>query len=143
MNNQVSARRKFLGTLGASGALALFTKRGLFAEALALRPTASTTEGPFYPDKMPLDTDNDLLIINDAITPGVGQVSHLTGRVLTATGQPVRNAFVEIWQDRNLPHRAHPRRHQQEWQARLHVTAPGQRTPRQRARQHRQAARFS
>jgi protocatechuate 3,4-dioxygenase beta subunit len=98
MNNQVSARRKFLGTLGASGALALFTKRGLFAEALALRPTASTTEGPFYPDKMPLDTDNDLLIINDAITPGVGQVSHLTGRVLTATGQPVRNAFVEIWQ---------------------------------------------
>jgi protocatechuate 3,4-dioxygenase beta subunit len=98
MNNQVSARRKFLGTLGASGALALFTQRGLFAEALALRPTASTTEGPFYPDKMPLDTDNDLLIINDAITPGVGQVSHLTGRVLTATGQPVRNAFVEIWQ---------------------------------------------
>ena len=24
------------------------------------------TEGPFYPDKLPLDTDNDLLIINDA-----------------------------------------------------------------------------
>ena len=47
---------------------------------------------------MPLDTDNDLLIINDAITPAVGEVSHLTGRVLTMTGQPVRNAFVEIWQ---------------------------------------------
>jgi protocatechuate 3,4-dioxygenase beta subunit len=47
---------------------------------------------------MPLDTDNDLLIINDAITPAVGKITHLTGRVLTTTGQPIRNAFVEIWQ---------------------------------------------
>ena len=91
-----SARRQFLRSLGASAGMALFDTRGLFAEALKL--TASTTEGPFYPDKMPLDTDNDLLIINDGITPAVGQVTHLTGRVLTATGQPIRNAFVEIWQ---------------------------------------------
>ena len=98
MIDRFQARRQFLQALGTGGALALFTQRGLFAEALELRPTATTTEGPFYPDKMPLDTDNDLLIINDAITPAVGQVTHLTGRVLTMTGQPVRNAFVEIWQ---------------------------------------------
>src|SRR5919106_366838 len=98
MDDRFPARRQFLRTLGATGALALFTRRGLFAEALELKPTASTTEGPFYPDKMPLDTDNDLLTINDAITPAVGQIAHLTGRVLTATGQPIRNAFVEIWQ---------------------------------------------
>jgi protocatechuate 3,4-dioxygenase, beta subunit len=98
MIDRFPARRHFLQTLGAGGALALFTQRGLFAEALELRPTATTTEGPFYPDKMPLDTDNDLLIINDAVTPAVGQVTHLTGRVLTMTGQPIRNAFVEIWQ---------------------------------------------
>jgi protocatechuate 3,4-dioxygenase, beta subunit len=90
------ARRRFLQSLGAGAAMALFDTRGLFAETLAR--TAATTEGPFYPDKMPLDTDNDLLIINDAITPAVGQVTHLTGRILTATGQPIRNAFVEIWQ---------------------------------------------
>jgi protocatechuate 3,4-dioxygenase beta subunit len=65
---------------------------------LAAPPTAATTEGPFYPDRMPLDTDNDLLIVNDSITPAVGQITHLTGHVLTAMGQPVRNAFVEIWQ---------------------------------------------
>jgi protocatechuate 3,4-dioxygenase beta subunit len=47
---------------------------------------------------MPLDTDNDLIIINDSVTPGVGEITHLTGRVLTKSGQPVRNAFVEIWQ---------------------------------------------
>ena len=97
-NDRFSPRRQFLQTLGAGAGLALFSRRGLFAEMLALKPTASTTEGPFYPDKMPLDTDNDLLLLNDAITPAVGQVSHLTGRVLTMTGQPVRNAFVEIWQ---------------------------------------------
>ena len=86
-------RREFLGL---TAGLAVFTTRGLFAQQLT--ETASTTEGPFYPDKLPLDTDNDLLIINDAITPGVGEITHLTGRVLSATGQPVRNAFVEIWQ---------------------------------------------
>src|SRR4051812_43262997 len=62
------------------------------------RLTAALSEGPFYPDKMPLDTDNDLLIINDAITPALGAVTWLSGRVLTASGQPIRNAFVEIWQ---------------------------------------------
>ena len=51
-----------------------------------------------HPDALPLDTDNDLLIINDSITPAVGEITHLTGRVLTRSGQPVRNAFVEIWQ---------------------------------------------
>ncbi len=87
-------RRRFLHglTLG----MVAFTTRGVFAQQLV--ETGTTTEGPFYPDKLPLDTDNDLLIINDAITPGVGEITHLTGRVLTKSGQPVRNAFVEIWQ---------------------------------------------
>jgi protocatechuate 3,4-dioxygenase beta subunit len=56
------------------------------------------TEGPFYPDRLPLDTDNDLLVINDSITPAVGTVAHVSGRVLGPTGSPVRNALVEIWQ---------------------------------------------
>jgi len=55
-------------------------------------------EGPFYPDKLPLDTDNDLLIINDEITQAVGEITHLTGRVLSQAGEPIRNAVVEIWQ---------------------------------------------
>ena len=43
---------------------------GLFAQTLTQTP--STTEGPYYPDKLPLDRDKDLLVINNAITPGVG-----------------------------------------------------------------------
>jgi protocatechuate 3,4-dioxygenase beta subunit len=56
------------------------------------------TEGPFYPDKFPLDTDNDLLIINEKITPAVGEISYLSGRVMDTAGDPVGNAVVEIWQ---------------------------------------------
>jgi len=87
-------RRAFLSslTLGA----AAFTTSGLFADELTRTP--KQMEGPFYPDKLPLDTDNDLLIINDAITPAVGTVTHLGGKVLDLKGNPVRNALVEIWQ---------------------------------------------
>jgi len=88
------SRRQFLGH--SVCAASLFTTSGLFAEELTR--TASIGEGPFYPDHMPLDTDNDLLIINDAITPAVGSITHLSGRVLDSRGEPLRNAFVEIWQ---------------------------------------------
>jgi len=88
------SRRVFLSTM-AFGAAA-FTTRGLFAEELVRTPPQ--TEGPFYPDKLPLDTDNDLLIVNDAITPAVGEVTHLSGRLLDAKGNPLRNTLVEIWQ---------------------------------------------
>lgn len=90
-------RRRFLGVL-ACGAT-FFTTRGLFAEELTRTPIQ--TEGPFYPDKLPLDTDNDLLIINDAISPAVGKISHVSGRVLDIHGNPVRNAVVEIWEADN------------------------------------------
>jgi protocatechuate 3,4-dioxygenase beta subunit len=89
------SRRVFLGGSVALGTSALFVP-GAFAERLLETPRL--TEGPFYPDKLPLDQDNDLLIINDNITPAVGEVTHLTGRVLDVNGNPVKEATVEIWQ---------------------------------------------
>jgi len=99
-NRPFCARRNFLsriavGAMGALGTVA-FKTPGVFADQLIQTPRQ--TEGPFYPDKMPLDTDNDLLIINDAITPAVGVVTHLSGRILDRRGEPIRNALVEIWQ---------------------------------------------
>jgi protocatechuate 3,4-dioxygenase beta subunit len=79
----------------ALGATALITP-ALFAQELARTP--ALTEGPFYPDKLPLDTDNDLIIINDSITPALGEVTHLTGRVLDINGSPLKSVLVEIWQ---------------------------------------------
>src|SRR5438552_6627741 len=79
-------RRRFLRrvSLGA----ALFTVPGLFAEELIRTPRQ--TEGPFYPDHLPLDTDNDLLVINEGITPAIGEVTYLSGRILNASGEPLR-----------------------------------------------------
>jgi len=74
----------------------LFFTPGLFAEQLARTP--SMTEGPFYPDKLPLDTDNDLIIINNSVTRAIGEITHLTGRVLSPAGEPMKGVTVEIWQ---------------------------------------------
>src|SRR5947208_1544515 len=91
------SRRGFLSS--AAFGVAAFSARGAFADELTRTP--KQTEGPFYPDKLPLDTDNDLLIINDGITSAVGEVTYLSGRILDARGNPVRNAVVEIWQADN------------------------------------------
>ena len=91
------SRRHFLAGMGLSSAY--FTVRGAFAEQLVLTP--AQTEGPYYPDKLPLDLDNDLIVINDAITPAVGSITWVSGRVLDKSGSPVRGALVEIWQADN------------------------------------------
>lgn len=92
--NPHGGRRDFLRQF-ALGAAA-FAAPGAFAEALVRTP--KQTEGPFYPDRLPLDTDNDLLVLNNSLTPAVGEVAWLSGRILDEHGDPVRNALVEIWQ---------------------------------------------
>src|SRR5437868_5982605 len=89
-----SDRRTFLRSM--SIATAMLAVPGAFAKELLLTPRQ--TEGPFYPDKLPLDTDNDLIVVNDSVTSAVGQVTWLSGRVLDPRGDPIRNALVEIWQ---------------------------------------------
>lgn len=90
------SRRLFLVSSAIAATSPFWTVRGAFAEELTRTP--AQTEGPFYPNKLPLDTDNDLLNINDGITPAVGEITHLTGKILDAKGNPVKNAVVEIWQ---------------------------------------------
>jgi len=87
-------RRAFLRTFGLGAAMAGVP--AVLAEQLALTPPQ--TEGPFYPDKLPLDTDNDLLRINEAEKSAVGEITYLSGRVLNPAGDPIRGAAVEIWQ---------------------------------------------
>ena len=93
------SRRNFLSRTLALGAAA-FTVPGAFAAELVKTP--SQTEGPFYPNHLPLDTDNDLIVINESLTPAIGEITDLSGRILDARGEPVRSALVEIWQvDKN------------------------------------------
>src|SRR5213594_186040 len=90
-------RRLFLRRFGLSAMM--FTAAGAFADELLRTP--KQTEGPFYPDHLPLDTDNDLIIVNDSLTPAVGDITHLSGRILDGRGDPIRNVLVEIWQADN------------------------------------------
>lgn len=92
-----ASRRDFFRLLGLGAAL---WTPGVLAEELSKKTATKTAwveEGPFYPPKLPLDTDNDLIIVNDSITPAVGEITHLSGRLADTSGEPIRNATVEIW----------------------------------------------
>ena len=95
---QGTTRRTFLGAVAGTGAALLWTPE-VFASELVKTPTQ--TAGPFYPDRLPLDRDNDLVIVGRSITPAVGTITHLTGRVFDTNGAPVRAATMEIWQTDN------------------------------------------
>jgi protocatechuate 3,4-dioxygenase beta subunit len=64
----------------------------------ALTPTPRQTAGPFYPQALPLDTDNDLVRIAGHAQEAGGTITHISGRILDGDGQPVSDAKVEIWQ---------------------------------------------
>jgi protocatechuate 3,4-dioxygenase, beta subunit len=88
------SRRALLGSV-AIGAAAIWVP-GAFAEELFKTP--AQTEGPFYPDQLPLDKDNDLVKVDNDTTPAVGTITHLSGRILDAKGEPIKSAVIEIWQ---------------------------------------------
>jgi protocatechuate 3,4-dioxygenase beta subunit len=88
-------RRRAILKLAAGGAF--YSMSGLLAEALTLTPRV--TQGPFYPmaRNIPLDKDNDLVLMNDSLTPASGVITYVSGRVLDSKGQPIRDALVELW----------------------------------------------
>lgn len=89
-------RREFIRKLGKAGGF--FSIAGLYAEALATT-APQLTQGPYYPqaDDIPLDVDNDLVQLNDNSTPANGIVHYVSGRILDASSNPVKNALVELW----------------------------------------------
>lgn len=94
-SKSLASRRRFLRQLAAGGAF--YSLSGLFAEALTLTP--KQTQGPFYPlaKNIPLDKDNDLVLVDDHLTPAKGIITFVRGRVLDSKGEPIRNALVELW----------------------------------------------
>jgi protocatechuate 3,4-dioxygenase beta subunit len=91
------SRRKLLKSL-------LLTTGGIitgsvYAEALLLTPRA--TEGPYYPDHLPLDQDNDLTMIIGGKAPANGVVTEFGGRLLNVDGKPLQDVVIELWQSDN------------------------------------------
>ena len=90
------SRRGALLLAAGSGAALVLPRRLLAASELV--PTPRQTEGPFYPIELPSDLDSDLVRVTGADATAMGQVAHLTGRVLDRRGRPLPRALVEIWQ---------------------------------------------
>ena len=65
--------------------------------AAALELTPAQTEGPFYPQRKPSETDTDLTRIGNG-PAAKGEVLVLNGRVADPDGKPIEGARVEIWQ---------------------------------------------
>ena len=98
-------RRRIVGGLGAALALPAFI-RDAFAQA-TLRPTPAQTEGPFYPVRLPDDTDFDLLA-QGQLRYTRGSATWLAGTVTDTSGRALRGAVVEIWQCDQQGHYHHP-----------------------------------
>ena len=68
------------------------------AAASPATPTPAQPRGPFYPDRLPLDKDNDLVRVEGRDDLASGEITDLWGNVLDVNGRPVEGALVEIWQ---------------------------------------------
>jgi protocatechuate 3,4-dioxygenase beta subunit len=98
-------RRRIVGGLAATLALPVFIRHA--SAQATLRPTPAQTEGPFYPLKLPDDTDFDLLA-QGKLRYTLGNTTWLSGAVTDTTGRPLRGAVVEIWQCDQQGHYHHP-----------------------------------
>lgn len=91
-------RRRFLKTGGSAALVAAvpFMVRPAHANR-QLTPTPSQAEGPFYPVRLSMDHDADLLRHGN-LAYSMGQPAWVEGTVVDVRGQPVSGAMVDIWQ---------------------------------------------
>ncbi len=91
-----------------TGAGAGILAAGVAGAANALTVTPAQTPGPFFPDRLPGDSDFDLVQINGG-QAAAGEVIEIQGRVLGADGRALPGAVVELWQANAYGRYAHSR----------------------------------
>ena len=91
------ARRQLLAAALAGTALAGVPWRAE-AQSAGRIATPRQTEGPFYPDRLPADDDNDLVSVKGQSGIARGEILLLAGTVTDLAGKPLGGARVEIWQ---------------------------------------------
>ena len=55
-------------------------------------------EGPFYPDRIPEDTDNDLVKNGNSTIEAGGKILNLSGSLVNRDSKPIKGMTAEIWQ---------------------------------------------
>ena len=125
------SRRLFLASAATSAVLPWWTVKGAFADELTRTP--DQTEGPFYPNKLPLDTDNDLHHHQRQHHAGRRRDHAPDGQGPRRQGQPGQERGrrdLAVRRQRRLP--AHRRQRREAGQAGQEL--PGLRAVRHRAR---------
>jgi protocatechuate 3,4-dioxygenase, beta subunit len=104
--NPLISRRQFTvaGALAASAAVAASRAHA----AVGLLPTPGQILGPFWPTQAVPDMSGDLTHVPGRTGRAVGQLLHVTGRVLNRDGIPVANAKLDIWQANAAGRYRHP-----------------------------------
>ena len=93
--NPSANRRRLILWMGAA-AVAPLAPTPLLADDR--EPTPRMTEGPFYPRRLPKDSDADLTQVAGRSQRASGTPLEVTGRVVDRGGRPRAHARVEIWQ---------------------------------------------
>lgn len=100
------SRRNLLGT-----SLALGLGAGLAGPLAAAERvlTPRQTPGPFYPQRLPADADQDLTMVAGREKRAAGEIVEVTGRVSDEGGRALAGARIEIWQCDAFGYYHHPR----------------------------------
>lgn len=94
----LSRRRMIQAGLAGGAAALLGAALGRpVAAGSRLAPTPTQSLGPFYPDSLPIEYDNDLVRVAGG-GDAAGRIVHLLGTVRRTDGAAVAGARVEIWQ---------------------------------------------
>jgi protocatechuate 3,4-dioxygenase, beta subunit len=99
-------RREVLVMFAALASSALVAPGSAVAQT-KLQRTPGQILGPFYPLK-PLPPTSDLTRVPGRSGRAQGQVLNVMGKVVNLSGEPVRNATVEIWQANTYGRYTHP-----------------------------------
>lgn len=101
------SRRQLMATASLAASTAAAASFGI-AYASPLRSTPGQILGPFWPTQAKPDLSGDLTRVPGSTGRAMGQVLHVSGRVLNRDGMPVPNAKLDIWQANSFGRYRHP-----------------------------------
>lgn len=97
MRGQTVLRRRRIVLAGGGLLSAVLLPGAALAAGGPRIPTPAQTPGPYYPQSLPAERDNDLVQVAGR-PAALGTVAQLSGAVLDTQGRPLSAVLVEIWQ---------------------------------------------
>ena len=92
------SRRNFVRKIGSGAIVTLASASAIASETCGLFTTPAQPEGPFYPVKLPSDSNADLTKVEGKGAIAKGEVVIVSGVVTDENCVPVKGAIVEVWQ---------------------------------------------